>query len=146
MPVDQPMRKNINRWRAIEARLGRESEIWVATVRADGRPHLVPVWFIYIDQKIYFCTGTETQKWLNLLHNQQISLALHDPNKVVMIEGEAHAVGQQVSLQMVDHFFDKYEWDFSADKTAQWRVVEVTPHKVLAWGDGFEEREGIRVR
>ncbi len=145
MLADQPMRKNINRWRAIEARLGRESEIWVSTVRADGRPHLVPVWFVFSDQKIYFCTGTDTQKWVNLLRNQHISLALHDPNKVVMLEGEAHAVGHQQSMLLVDHFFDKYEWDFSADNSANWRVVEVTIHKVLAWGDGFEDKEGIRV-
>ena len=139
------MRKNVHRWRAIEARLGRESEIWVSTVRADARPHLVPVWFVYLDGKIYFCTGTDTQKWVNLLGNQYISLSLPDPNRVVMIEGEAHAVGHQTTMELVDHFFNKYEWDFRADNSAQWRVVEVTVHKVLAWGDGYEEKEGIRV-
>lgn len=139
------MRKNPARWRAIEARLGRESEIWIATVRYDGRPHLVPVWFIYLDRKLYFSTGTETQKWTNLLSNQNISLSLPDTNKVVMIEGEAHAVGHQVTQELAEHFYNKYEWDFREDDSANWRVVEVTIHKVLAWGDGHEEKEGIRV-
>lgn len=139
------MRKNPARWRAIEARLGRESEIWLASVRYDGRPHLVPVWFVYLDRKFYFATGTETQKWTNLLSNQTVSLALPDANKVVMIEGEAHAVGHQVTQELADHFYNKYEWDFREDESASWRVVEVTPHKVLAWGDGHEEKDGIRV-
>ncbi len=139
------MRKNPARWRAIEARLGRESEIWLASVRYDGRPHLVPVWFVYLDRKFYFATGTETQKWANLLSNQTVSLALPDANKVVMIEGEAHAVGHQVTQELADHFYNKYEWDFREDESAHWRVVEVTPHKVLAWGDGHEEKDGIRV-
>lgn len=140
------MRKSPARWRAIEARLGRESEIWVATVRYDGRPHLVPVWFIYLDGKIYFSTGTQTQKWTNLLNNQSISLSLPDANRVIMLEGEAHAVGRQISDELADHFYNKYEWDFREDDSADWRVVEVTIHKVLAWGDGYEDKEGIRVR
>ncbi|HFC12092.1 MAG TPA: hypothetical protein ENJ56_04550 [Anaerolineae bacterium] len=139
------MRKNVKRWRAIEARLGRESEIWLSTVRYDGRPHLVPVWFVYLDSKIYFCTGTETQKWVNLLSNQSVALSLADPNKVVVIEGEGHAVGHQVTQELAEHFYNKYEWDLREDNTAHWRVVEVTIHKVLAWGDGLEEKEGIRV-
>ena len=60
------MRRNPARWRAVEARLGRESEIWVSTVRYDGRPHLVPVWFVWLEEKIYFATGTDTQKWKHL--------------------------------------------------------------------------------
>lgn len=139
------MRKNVKRWRAIEARLGRESEIWLSTVRYDGRPHLVPVWFVYLDGKIYFCTGTETQKWVNLLSNQAVALSLSDPNKVVMIEGEGHAVGHQVTQELAEHFYNKYEWDLREDDSANWRVVEVTIHKVLSWGDGLEEKEGIRV-
>lgn len=139
------MRKNVRRWRAIEARFGRESEIWLSTVRYDGRPHLVPVWFVYLDGKIYFSTGTETQKWSNLLSNQSVALSLADPNKVVVIEGEGHAVGHQVTQELAEHFYNKYEWDLREDNTANWRVVEVTIHKVLSWGDGFEEKEGIRV-
>ena len=138
------MRRNPNRWRAIEARLGRETEVWIATVRHDGRPHLVPVWFVYLEDKLYFCTGTETQKWVNLLHNQSISISLPDVNKVIILEGEAHAVGRQTTDAMADYFLHKYDWDFRTDTTSNWRVVEVTILKVLAWGDGFDESDGIR--
>ncbi len=138
------MRANRERWRAIEGRLGREMDIWVATVRADGRPHLTPVWFVWLHDKIYFCTGTDTQKWVNLLSNQRVSLALPDTQRVILIEGEAHAANRATTEELAEYFFNKYEWDFRFDDSTTWRLVEVTPLKILAWGDGFDEA-GTRV-
>ncbi len=137
-------RRNPARWRAIEARLGRESTIWVATVRYDGRPHLAPVWFIWFENKIYFTTGSETQKFANLYHNQRIVLSLPDTANVIIIEGEAHVAQRDKIDTLGDYFFHKYEWDFRYDDSADWRLIEITPHKILTWGDGYED-EGIRV-
>ncbi|HSM58028.1 MAG TPA: pyridoxamine 5'-phosphate oxidase family protein [Candidatus Sulfomarinibacteraceae bacterium] len=138
-------RRNAERWRAIEARLGRELTIWIATVREDGRPHLTPVWFVWFQNKIYFSTGSDSQKFANLYNNQNVALALPDTGSVVIIEGEAHAADRGTTESMAEFFFNKYEWDFRYDEVADWRLVEVTPHKILAWGDGYEEDEGIRV-
>ena len=73
------MRRNLERWRAFVARLGREPSIMLATVRSDGRPHLVPVWFVWLNEKLYFATATDTQKYANLLNNQKVALSLPDP-------------------------------------------------------------------
>ncbi|HZD11087.1 MAG TPA: pyridoxamine 5'-phosphate oxidase family protein [Candidatus Binatia bacterium] len=137
-------RHNAERWRAIEARLGREMNVWIATVRGDGRPHLVPVWFVWLDGKIYFATGINTQKFVNLRANQNVALALPDIGSVVIIEGEAHAADRNTTEALADYFFHKYEWDFRYDDSVDWRLVEVTPHKILAWGDGYDD-DGIRV-
>jgi general stress protein 26 len=137
-------RRNPARWRAIEARLGRELTIWVATVRYDGRPHLTPVWFIWLENKVYIATGTQTQKFANLYHNQNITLSLPDTAAVVIIEGEAHVAERAVIDTLADYFYHKYEWDFRYDDSADWRLIEITPHKILAWGDGYEA-EGPRV-
>lgn len=137
-------RRNPARWRAIEARLGREPTIWISTVRYNGRPHLVPIWFVWLQDKIYVSTGSETQKFFNLTNNQDVALALPDPDSVIIIEGEAHVADWQTVDTVADYFYHKYEWDFRYDDTADWRLVEITPRKVLAWGDGYEA-EGIRV-
>jgi hypothetical protein len=131
--------RQAERLRAIDARLGREYEIWVATSRGDGRPHLVPVWYVWLQDKIYFATGTHTQKWLNLLSSQALALSLPDPNNVLIIEGEAHACDRQTTETVAEYFFNKYEWDFRFDSSADWRLIEVLPHKMLAWGDGYDE-------
>lgn len=119
--------------------------IWLATVRYDGRPHLVPVWFVWLDGKIYFATGSDTQKFTNMYRNQSVSLSLPDPMNVVIIEGEAHVAERQTIDVLADYFYHKYEWDFRYDDSANWRLIEVTPFKILVWGDGYEEMEGIRV-
>jgi F420H(2)-dependent biliverdin reductase len=137
-------RRNNERWRAISARLGRELTIWIATVRSDGRPHMTPVWFVWLDDKIYFATGSETRKFLNLHDNQNVALALPDTASVLIVEGEAHGVGRARTEEMAEYFYNKYEWDFRYDDTMDWRLVEVTPQRILAWGDGFDV-EGIRV-
>ena len=137
-------RRNAERWRTIKARLGRELTVWLATVRHDGRPHLVPVWFVWLEEKLYFSTGRETQKFANLHSNQNVALALPDTGSVVIIEGEAHACDRATTDMLAEYFYNKYEWDFRYDDAADWRLVEVTPRKLLAWGDGFEE-DGTRV-
>ena len=138
-------RRNPARWRAMEARLGRESEIWMATVRYDGRPHLTPLWFIWLDEKIYICTGSRTQKFANMRANQNVALSLKDPLNVIVIEGEAHVAARDMIDKLADYFFNKYEWDFRYDESAKWQLIEITPLKILAWGDGFDESEGSRL-
>lgn len=138
-------RRNPARWRAIEARLSRESTIWLATVRGDGRPHLAPLWYIWLDERIYVCTGSATQKFVNLVQNQNVALALPDAMNVIVIEGEAHTAPRDQIDALAEHFFHKYEWDFRFDETADWRLIEITPYKILVWGDGYDQGEGIRV-
>ena len=137
-------RRNPARWRAIEARLGRQSEIWLATVRYDGRPHLSPLWFIWLEEKIYVCTGAGTQKFANLRGNQSVALALPDPLNVIVIEGEAHVAPRADIDKLADYFFNKYEWDFRYDDSAKWQLIQITPMKILAWGDGYDN-EGTRI-
>ena len=128
----------------MEARLGREMTIFVATVRRDGRPHLVPVWFVWLENKLYFATCARSQKYRNLRGNQRVSLTLPDPDQVIIFEGEAHACNRGVTEALADYFFHKYEWDFRHDDSCDWRLVEVTPHRILMWGDEHEH-EGTRL-
>lgn len=138
------MKQNPARWRSIEARLSREPTIWLATVRADGRPHMAPLWYVWLDNDIYIATGADTQKYVNLHGNQSVALALPDPSNVIILEGEAHAADRKTVDKLGEHFYHKYEWDFRYDEDAEWRLVKITPLKILAWGDGYDD-EGIRV-
>jgi hypothetical protein len=138
------MRRNPARWRTLEARLGRELTIWISTVRFDGRPHLTPVWYVWLEGRIYVAIGTETQKFINLRGNQAVALALPDTANVIILEGEAHAADRSTSDRVADYFYHKYEWDFRYDDASNWRLIEITPIKILTWGEGFDD-EGIRV-
>lgn len=64
----------------------------VATVRADGRPHVAPVWFVFDGDDIVFNTGVSSVKGINLRCDPRVSLVADDetpPYAFVMLEGTA---------------------------------------------------------
>jgi PPOX class probable F420-dependent enzyme len=87
--------------------------IWMATVRPDGRPHLVPVWFVVDAGRWYICTAPGSVKVRNLSQNPQVALALEDGTNPVIVEGEAEPVSPTPSV--VDKFKAKYAWDITTD-------------------------------
>jgi PPOX class probable F420-dependent enzyme len=65
---------------------------WLATTRPDGRPHLVPVWFLCLDDRIFVLTQPGSQKVLNIASNPYVSLALDDTDdgrEPLVLEGRA---------------------------------------------------------
>jgi len=65
----------------------------LATVRADGRPHLAPVWYdLDDDGSLVFNTGESTVKGRNLRREPRVSLCVDDdrpPFSFVVVEGVA---------------------------------------------------------
>ncbi len=52
----------------------------LATVRADGRPHVVPIWFILDGDTLVFNTGEATVKGKNLRRTGQACVSVDDEN------------------------------------------------------------------
>ena len=76
----------------IDRRLRAEPIIWLSTVRTDGRPHLVPVWYLWDGATILIFSQPGVQKVRNLMHDSRVVLALNtadDGEDVVIVEGEA---------------------------------------------------------
>jgi PPOX class probable F420-dependent enzyme len=70
---------------AVPARTGK-----LATVRADGRPHVAPVWYALDGDDIVFMTGRTTVKGRNLAHRGWASFCVDDdrpPFSFVVMEG-----------------------------------------------------------
>lgn len=64
----------------------------VATVRADGRPHVAPVWFEMDGDTIIFTTGETSVKARNIRRDGRVSLCVDDetpPFSYLMVEGTA---------------------------------------------------------
>jgi PPOX class probable F420-dependent enzyme len=62
----------------------------LATVRADGRPHVAPVWYVMEGDTIVFNTGASTVKGRNLRRDPRASLCVDDerpPFSFVVVEG-----------------------------------------------------------
>jgi|SRR5579884_2554538 len=64
----------------------------LATVRADGRPHIVPIWFLLDGDSIVFTTWHKSVKAANIRRDSRVSLCVDDerpPFAYLLIEGTA---------------------------------------------------------
>jgi PPOX class probable F420-dependent enzyme len=64
----------------------------LATVRADGSPHVAPVWFVLDGEDVVFTTGAGTVKGRNLARDGRVSLCVDDerpPYAMVVLRGRA---------------------------------------------------------
>jgi PPOX class probable F420-dependent enzyme len=67
----------------------------VATVRADGRPHVAPVWYAVDDGSLVFNTGRGTVKGRTLSRDGRVAVCVDDerpPFSFVLLEGTAEIV------------------------------------------------------
>ena len=76
---------------------------WIATVRADGRPHVTPLVAVWLDDAIYFAAGFGEQKAVNLRTNQNVILMTGcnewERGLDVVVEGEAVQVIEESVLK-----------------------------------------------
>ncbi|AGP52598.1 PPOX class F420-dependent oxidoreductase [Streptomyces rapamycinicus] len=67
----------------------------LATVRADGSPHLAPVWFLLDGDDLVFNTGQETVKGRNLARDGRLTVCVDDdrpPFAFVTLRGRAELI------------------------------------------------------
>ncbi|MCU0494429.1 MAG: pyridoxamine 5'-phosphate oxidase family protein [Chloroflexaceae bacterium] len=96
-------------------RLEQEANIWLATVRADGRPHLVPLWFVWANGTMYLCMQAGSVKARNLRESGRAALALESGSQPVVCEGTATVVEQPWPEAARQGFQRKYDWDITTD-------------------------------
>ena len=125
----------------------------VATVGADGYPHLAPMWYVMRDGKIVFRSFTKSQKIVNLRRNPKLSVLLETGDayaelRGAMIRGTAILVeDRDFVLEIYGALAAKYEmiggrtveldaaaleatFGRFADKNT---AVVVEPQKIASW-------------
>jgi nitroimidazol reductase NimA-like FMN-containing flavoprotein (pyridoxamine 5'-phosphate oxidase superfamily) len=124
---------------------------WIATVRADGRPHLTPLVAVWLDDAVYFATGFGEQKAVNLRTNQNVILTTGcsewERGLDVVVEGEAVRVTEESVLErLAEAWATKWDgrWHYEVHESAFRHeenadavlVFSVQPAKVLAFAKG----------
>ncbi|MFF7331420.1 TIGR03618 family F420-dependent PPOX class oxidoreductase [Streptomyces sp. NPDC008150] len=64
----------------------------LSTVRADGSPHVAPIWFLLDGTDVVFNTGKDTVKGRNLARDGRVALCVDDdrpPFGFVVLQGRA---------------------------------------------------------
>jgi len=127
----------------VEQRLREEPIIWFTTVRADGRPHTVPVWFLWDGETFLIFSQPGNLKIRNLQRNPHIALALDGTKQggdVVTVEGEAELLSEPSRNMIVPAFGEKYASMIKTMGVDLDRLVEdysqpirIKPTKFITW-------------
>ena len=129
-------------WDHVVERLTSASGYWLGTVTPDGRPHVVPVWGVLVDDDLYLETGApETAKMRNLARERRVHVHLDDVDDVIIVTGTAEFVQPAGDLgeALARAFHAKYpgydpspaDWGPEGDGG----LARIDPETVLAWRD-----------
>jgi uncharacterized pyridoxamine 5'-phosphate oxidase family protein len=125
-------------WADAEQHLQNAEVFWLATVRPEGRPHVVPLIAVWLNGALYFITGEGERKEKNLVKNSQVTV-ITGSNSLsegldIVVEGEAVPVSEDAKRRrVVDAYAAKYG--------EGWRLpigdvlfFEVTPFRAFGFG------------
>ena len=115
----------------------------VATVNDAGMPHLIPVCQVVRDGKIYFASGHDGRKVLNLRANPRLALTVDLYSeawahiKGVMIQGRATLIEKGPRFRRIRALlykkYPQYPVRAALDESDS-VIVEMTPARVFSWG------------
>ena len=106
-------------------------------------PHLVPVCHVLFEGKVYFASGDDGRKVLNLRANPRLALTidLYSDDwanlKGVMVQGTAALIDKGPRFRKIRALlYKKYPQypDEAALDESDSVIVEVTPTRVFSWG------------
>lgn len=118
-------------WSWAEERIRDSHNIYLATVRPDGRPHVMPVWGVWSEDAFYFSTGAESRKAKNLSANPNCVIATEDASESVIVEGIASPETDQKALaEFVRAYKEKYDWEMDPTDGGIYRLQ---PTKAFAF-------------
>jgi len=126
-----------------EARLKEEEISWITTVRSDGQPQTVPVWFLWDDNGVLIYSQPNRQKLRNITRNPRVGLNLNSNeqgNDVVRLEGSASIDEDAPLSSEVAPYVEKYResiarigYDVEGFARAYSVAVRVTPERWQVW-------------
>jgi PPOX class probable F420-dependent enzyme len=93
----------------IDHRLREEHIIWLGSVRPDGRPHLVAVWFLWTGKDLLVFSKPNAQKIRNLRQNPHVIVALDNTSQGnITLEGVAELFDDSAVNATLPKYVAKY--------------------------------------
>ena len=135
-------------WAEVQDRLANERFYWLATVHADGRPHVRPVLAVWVDGALYSSTNPTARKGRNLAHDPRCAVTVRTDDLDVVVEGTAGRVTDEETLARVATAYrSKYGWPVDVRDAAfdapygaptagppPYVAYEITPVRVYGFG------------
>jgi PPOX class probable F420-dependent enzyme len=133
-------------WDDVAAALAAARNYWLATTRPDGRPHVAPVWGLWLDGAFYFSTDPASRKARNLARQPAIAVHLESGDDVVILEGIAGVVTDGAERRrFADAYAPKYGIRLDPADTA-FGVYRVEQRAAFAWRERDYPQSATRWR
>lgn len=132
-------------WSHVVQRLTEAKHYWLCTVRPDGRPHAVPKWAVYVNDKLYFDGSPETRHAQNIAQNPHVVVHLESGEDVVIVEGvakESTRPTADLAAEIARAYTEKYAERGYAPEPDQWDqggLFEIELRTVIAWTQFTED-------
>jgi Pyridoxamine 5'-phosphate oxidase len=125
-------------WSVVTHCLENSRTYWLASTRPDGRPHVVPIWGLWLEDTFYF-GGSPSTRWAqNVATNPAVALHLEDGEQVIIVEGvvDEYLPDSDLTARLSAASVAKYATGSASSGTtegAQESILRLRPQIVLAW-------------
>jgi pyridoxamine 5'-phosphate oxidase-like protein len=128
-------------WAEVEAKLVAATAYWLATVRPDGTPHVVPRWGVWLDGRFWYDGAPTTRHARNLADNPACALHLESGTEAVIVEGTSTATqapAAPLGTRLAEAFTKYHDLGYAPTADA-WAGADggglrvLTPRRALAW-------------
>ena len=122
-------------WASVRERLEEAPAYWLATTRADGRPHVVPLDGIWVDDAWWYGGDPQAVHIRSVQEQPRAIMHLADPMKAVIVEGTVRRVNPAPDLaqRLADMSNTKYPQYGRKTAAAYGEALGLFPERVLAW-------------
>ena len=126
--------------------LAAERTCRVATSGKDGRPHVVPLWFVWDGTSLWLSSVVRSQRWTDLMRDPRVAVVIdagvaYTELRGVELSGEVVPTGEVPRTGAPDPALDEPERLFAVKYTGGAAVppdgrhawLRLTPEKLVSW-------------
>ena len=127
-------------WTAVLRILRTFQYLWIATTDADGRPHLVQQWGVWVDSTLYF-EGSDRTRWAkNLSRDPRLAFGMQTADRAVYgqaVVDTVRGVERQLAVKIATQYGAKYGRGFTyrpkPEQYEKGHVFRARPEKLIAF-------------
>jgi general stress protein 26 len=116
----------------------------LATIDPSGNPHIIPVWYMYYNNKFYIGTNTKTRKAKNIKENSKVSfcidIGIKSPDifgimgigraKLIIKTEKVNSLAEKILLRYFKTLKNQSAQQLLNQTDC---VIEITPKKITNW-------------
>ena len=127
-------------WTAVERILRTFPYLWIATTDADGRPHLVQQWGVWVDGVLYF-EGSDRTRWArNLARDPRLAFGVQNAARaaygeaiVDTVRGVEHKLATKIAKQYAAKYGRGFKYRPKPEQYERGYVFRAHPTKLIAF-------------